>query len=97
MLSLKLAFHFDCAMRAYLVVLLCVSSAMFISFFLLLIICFALQLGPYTTVVTSELKLTNPAQKRVLFKVKTTAPKCYCVRPNSGIIEPGAFAIVSGK
>lgn len=51
--------------------------------------------GPFVNVVTSELKLTNPSQKQVLFKVKTTAPKCYCVRPNSGILEPGAHAIVS--
>ena len=33
--------------------------------------------------------LTNPSDKRVLFKVKTTAPKSYCVRPNSGTIAPG--------
>ena len=24
------------------------------------------------------------------FKVKTTSPKKYCVKPNTGIIEPGA-------
>jgi hypothetical protein len=54
-------------------------------------------IGPYTSVVTSELKLTNPTQKRILFKVKTTAPKCYCVRPNSGILEPGGQAVVSGR
>lgn len=45
--------------------------------------------GPFTDVVTSELKLSNPSEKRVCFKVKTTAPKQYCVRPNSGLIEPG--------
>jgi hypothetical protein len=44
--------------------------------------------GPFTDVVTSYLKLTNPTDKRVCFKVKTTAPKRYCVRPNSGIVEP---------
>ncbi|RWS08142.1 VAMP-associated protein involved in inositol metabolism-like protein [Dinothrombium tinctorium] len=44
--------------------------------------------GPYNEVVTSYLKLTNPSTKRVCFKVKTTAPKRYCVRPNNGIIEP---------
>jgi len=52
--------------------------------------------GPFSTVVTSELKLTNPSVKRVAFKVKTTAPKRYCVRPNSGLIEPNAQVIVSG-
>lgn len=44
--------------------------------------------GPFTDVVTAELKLTNPTEKRICFKVKTTAPKRYCVRPNSGILEP---------
>lgn len=31
----------------------------------------------------------NPNNRPVAFKVKTTAPKQYCVRPNSGRIEPG--------
>ena len=53
--------------------------------------------GPFTDVVTSDLKLTNPSEKRVCFKVKTTAPKRYCVRPNSGIIEPGSTVTVAGK
>lgn len=36
------------------------------------------------------LSLSNPGQERVAFKVKTTSPKKYCVRPSSGILEPGA-------
>ncbi|GFQ99429.1 hypothetical protein TNCT_222882 [Trichonephila clavata] len=44
--------------------------------------------GPFTDVVTSYLKLMNPIDRRVCFKVKTTAPKKYCVRPNSGVLEP---------
>jgi len=44
--------------------------------------------GPFTDVVTSQLKLTNPSDRQVCFKVKTTAPKQYCVRPNSGLIPP---------
>jgi hypothetical protein len=44
--------------------------------------------GPFTEVVTTKLKLSNPTNERVVFKVKTTAPKQYCVRPNSGLIEP---------
>ncbi|KAL3859291.1 hypothetical protein ACJMK2_009516 [Sinanodonta woodiana] len=51
--------------------------------------------GPFTDVVTADLKLTNPAGKRVCFKVKTTAPRRYCVRPNSGIIESGATVSVA--
>lgn len=45
--------------------------------------------GPFTDVITAELRLGNPSSKKVCFKVKTTAPKRYCVRPNSGLIEPG--------
>jgi len=51
--------------------------------------------GPFTSVVTSELKLTNPSDRKVLFKVKTTAPKRYCVRPNGGVIEPKAYTIIN--
>ncbi|KAM9790682.1 VAMP (vesicle-associated membrane protein)-associated protein A, like isoform X2 [Syngnathus typhle] len=52
-------------------------------------------LGPFTDVVTTNLKLKNPSDKRVCFKVKTTAPRRYCVRPNSGVIEAGAAVIIS--
>lgn len=46
--------------------------------------------GPFNEVVTSYLELKNPSDQRVCFKVKTTAPKRYCVRPNSGIVDPGS-------
>eukprot|EP00294_Goniomonas_avonlea_P002030 CAMPEP_0114540094 /NCGR_PEP_ID=MMETSP0114-20121206/582_1 /TAXON_ID=31324 /ORGANISM="Goniomonas sp, Strain m" /LENGTH=286 /DNA_ID=CAMNT_0001724229 /DNA_START=15 /DNA_END=875 /DNA_ORIENTATION=+ len=36
----------------------------------------------------NSLVLRNPTKGFVTFKVKTTAPKQYCVRPNSGNIEP---------
>ncbi|OUC49692.1 MSP domain protein [Trichinella nativa] len=39
--------------------------------------------GPFTKVVTTTLQLTNPTDKTVCFKVKTTAPKQYYVRPNT--------------
>lgn len=51
--------------------------------------------GPFTDVVTANLKLHNPSDKKVCFKVKTTAPKRYCVRPNSGVVEPSATITVS--
>ncbi|XP_016420969.1 vesicle-associated membrane protein-associated protein A-like [Sinocyclocheilus rhinocerous] len=51
--------------------------------------------GPFTDVVTANLKLKNPSERKVCFKVKTTAPRRYCVRPNSGIIEPGATLTIS--
>ncbi|XP_045300081.1 vesicle-associated membrane protein-associated protein B/C isoform X2 [Leopardus geoffroyi] len=53
--------------------------------------------GPFTDVVTTNLKLGNPTDRNVCFKVKTTAPRRYCVRPNSGIIDAGASINVSGR
>lgn len=53
--------------------------------------------GPFTDVVTTNLKLGNPTDRNVCFKVKTTAPRRYCVRPNSGVIGAGAAVNVSGK
>lgn len=44
--------------------------------------------GPFNEVTTSHLKLKNPTERQIAFKVKTTAPKTYCVRPNGGIIQP---------
>jgi hypothetical protein len=43
--------------------------------------------GPFTEYVNTNLTLSNPSTRDVYFKVKTTAPKFYCVRPNSGIIK----------
>ncbi|XP_027196719.2 uncharacterized protein LOC113791179 [Dermatophagoides pteronyssinus] len=43
--------------------------------------------GPYDHVVTEYFTLTNPTDSIIAFKVKTTAPKKYCVRPNNGIIS----------
>lgn len=51
--------------------------------------------GPFNEVVTADLKLTNPSDRKVCFKVKTTAPKRYCVRPNSGVLEPKNSVTVS--
>uniref|UniRef100_A0A2R9CHC5 MSP domain-containing protein n=1 Tax=Pan paniscus TaxID=9597 RepID=A0A2R9CHC5_PANPA len=51
--------------------------------------------GPFTDVVTTNLKLRNPSDRKVCFKVKTTVPHRYCVRPNSGIIDPGSTVTVS--
>ncbi|KAJ8367551.1 hypothetical protein AAFF_G00314820 [Aldrovandia affinis] len=51
--------------------------------------------GPFTDVVTTTLKLSNPTDRNVCFKVKTTAPRRYCVRPNSGVIDSGTSLSVS--
>ena len=53
--------------------------------------------GPFSDVVTTTLKLSNPTDRNVCFKVKTTAPRRYCVRPNSGIIDAGTSINVSGN
>lgn len=45
--------------------------------------------------MTSCLSLTNPTNQIVYFKVKTTAPRYYCVRPNSGVIQPNLTARIS--
>ncbi|KAI4597354.1 phosphatidylinositol-binding protein scs2 [Pestalotiopsis sp. 9143b] len=44
---------------------------------------------PFTSEVSEVLRIRNPNSAPVAFKVKTTAPKQYCVRPNSGRVEPG--------
>ncbi|KAK3388428.1 PapD-like protein [Sordaria brevicollis] len=57
-----------------------------------------LELGfrrPFTVEVSQILRIRNPNTSPVAFKVKTTAPKQYCVRPNSGRIEPGHDVEVS--
>lgn len=44
--------------------------------------------GPFCTAVSSYMRLSNPTEHVILFKIKTTAPKKYCVRPNCGVLEP---------
>lgn len=44
-------------------------------------------LGPFRTAVASYMRLTNPTDHDIFFKIKTTAPKKYCVRPNCGLLE----------
>lgn len=53
--------------------------------------------GPLTQLVKRSLQVSNPNNQPVAFKVKTTAPKQYCVRPNSGRIEPGEKVEVQGE
>lgn len=45
-------------------------------------------IGPFTTAVSAVMTLRNPSDRKVCFKIKTTAPKRYCVKPNSGVIDP---------
>ncbi|ONK59044.1 uncharacterized protein A4U43_C08F2390 [Asparagus officinalis] len=41
------------------------------------------------------MQLTNKTDQYVAFKVKTTNPKKYCVRPNAGIVLPGSTCDVT--
>lgn len=43
--------------------------------------------GPFDDYVTVSLTIKNPTDKRIAFKIKTTAPKRYCVKPNSGVLD----------
>jgi MSP (Major sperm protein) domain len=42
-------------------------------------------------------KISNPSSVAITFKIKTTSPKNYCVRPNVGLILPGATQEIEGK
>lgn len=48
----------------------------------------SLIIGPLTRVVKQNIRIENPNPTPIAFKVKTTAPRLYCVRPNSDIIGP---------
>jgi hypothetical protein len=43
--------------------------------------------GPFENGSTTVLRLKNTGDSTVAFKVKTTAPKQYCVRPNCGNVK----------
>lgn len=45
--------------------------------------------------VSCSLRLVNLTSDYVAFKVKTTSPKKYCVRPNTGVIPPQSSAEVT--
>jgi len=51
--------------------------------------------GPFTEPVQTIMTLKNPSDKKVAFKIKTTAPKRYCVRPNCGELDPMEIAKIS--
>ncbi|URD82680.1 MSP domain containing protein, partial [Musa troglodytarum] len=47
--------------------------------------------------ISCSLQLTNKSDDNVAFKVKTTSPKKYCVRPNAGIVLPRSTCDVIGR
>nr|CAB3482187.1 unnamed protein product [Digitaria exilis] len=44
-----------------------------------------------------SMQLTNKTEHYVAFKVKTTNPKQYCVRPNIGVVLPGSTCDVTAQ
>lgn len=53
--------------------------------------------GPFNVVSTTALKLANNGNERLAYKIKTTAPKRYCVKPNSGFLDAQAQANIQGR
>jgi hypothetical protein len=51
--------------------------------------------GPFTDVVTTDLRISNQTDKRICFKVKTNCPQQYFVRPNGGLVEPNSHSTVN--
>ncbi|XP_022654658.1 vesicle-associated membrane protein-associated protein B/C-like [Varroa jacobsoni] len=51
--------------------------------------------GPFHEPTQAIMRLTNPSNKWICFKVKTTAPKKYCVRPTCGEIKPQSYTDVA--
>lgn len=46
--------------------------------------------GPFNRAVCKKLKVYNPSKHtRVAFKLKTTTPRLFFVRPNVGLVQPG--------
>ncbi|KAL6937887.1 hypothetical protein ACO0RG_004412 [Hanseniaspora osmophila] len=45
--------------------------------------------SPLTEQSTEHITITNNSDEAIAFKVKTTAPKYYCVRPNAALVAAG--------
>uniref|UniRef100_T1H0C0 MSP domain-containing protein n=1 Tax=Megaselia scalaris TaxID=36166 RepID=T1H0C0_MEGSC len=50
--------------------------------------------SPFDQPSITTIKLTNPTDSTQLFKIKTTAPKKYCVRPNVGAVKPNSNTLI---
>ncbi|ODQ83241.1 hypothetical protein BABINDRAFT_159676 [Babjeviella inositovora NRRL Y-12698] len=51
--------------------------------------------GPFVKPSTEHIVLKNNTDTVLAFKVKTTAPRLYCVRPNASVVAPGEQLDVS--
>jgi len=50
---------------------------------------------PFNVARAQTVTVTNRSAERIAFKVKTTAPKMYLVRPNCGVLGAGENCVVS--
>lgn len=50
--------------------------------------------SPLTRQSTAYVTVKNNSDQAIAFKVKTTAPKFYCVRPNASVVAPGEIVDV---
>lgn len=53
------------------------------------------EIEPLSESSTAFITIHNQTEEIKAFKIKTTAPKLYCVRPNAAIIEPGEAIKIS--
>jgi len=53
-------------------------------------------IGPYSDVTTAKLRLSNPGQRRVCFKIKSNVPRQYCVQPSIAVVPPDNHVDVNG-
>lgn len=53
--------------------------------------------GPLTRNNKQVIRVENPHPQDVIFKVKTTAPRIYCVRPNADLIRANSTIEVTSK
>lgn len=67
----------------------------FIQLIIIVFYCF-FSLGPFTEPVQTVMILKNLCERKVAFKIKTTAPKRYCVRPNCGDLAAKETTEISG-
>lgn len=50
---------------------------------------------PFNVARAQTVTVANRSPERIAFKVKTTAPKMYLVRPNCGVLGAGEHCVVS--
>ena len=44
-----------------------------------------------------KLRLSNPSERRVCFKIKSNVPRQYCVQPSIDVVLPNNHVDVTGK